>query len=326
MQKSLAIRIVKNLSATTGGLSLFAIVRNEDYLLPFFFDHYRSLGVENFLVYDDHSDDRTMDFLRAQADCAIVTSEMRFGDQFGRDTKGFPRRLPHVLKESLPETMFPGRWVVTVDADEFLILPSPFSNLRDLTNYLDRIGQPYATAPLVDFYGETLGDRNYARTVDPFAANPYFDIGPYYVWNDTAQPTELYARGVRNRILQILAERYPEQISSIYGRKPFATKSWKVPLLKQGSGVRRIGDHEITVAPSIAVATALAHFKFHPSLDAKIDLALSERQYAFQSVHYAVLDAARRLIGSEGLVSRETRRFEGPRSLEQAGLMRCVSL
>src|ERR1019366_3431623 len=122
----------------------------------------------------------TVDFLMTQPDCAVLRSDHKFGDSFGQDN--VKRRLPAVLKERVPEAVLPGRWVLTVDADEFLVLPSGCPSLVEFIALLERIEQPYATAPMVDFYGETLDHRNYARSRDPFAGNPYFDVGPYYQW------------------------------------------------------------------------------------------------------------------------------------------------
>jgi hypothetical protein len=321
MSQSLHIEVVKPQPSPTGGLALFAIVRNEDYFLPFFFEHYRSLGIENFLIYDDHSTAPTLDFLHAQPDCGVITSQRRFSDDFGLDALGAPLRLPQLLKETLPEIAFPGRWTLTVDADEFLVLPSGVGDLPAFTRLLDAAGQPYATAPMVDFYGETLDHRNYDRRLGPFAGNPYFDAGPYYEWGGEIQPRPIVA-GLRYRLMVRLMLDFPETFERIYGRDVVGAAQWKTPLLKHGAGVRRIGDHAVSLAPQGGLAAALAHFKLYPDLDAKIDLALSERQYANQSKEYALLDAARRLLSSRRLACEATRRFTGPQSLEQAGLLR----
>jgi hypothetical protein len=144
------------------------MVRDEDYLLPFFFDHYRALGIEGFLIYDDRSAAPTLEFLNAQPNCVIVRSRHRFGDRFGANPEGTPRRLGQVLKMSLPEALFAGRWVLTVDADEFLILPPGVAGLAQLIDRLEAARQPYLTAPMVELYGNTLGHRNYQRTLRPF--------------------------------------------------------------------------------------------------------------------------------------------------------------
>jgi hypothetical protein len=322
MPTSIELRLVKPAATPARhGPAVFAVVRNESYFLPFFFAHYRALGVETFLVYDDRSDDGTLDFLAAQPDCAVVTSDHRFGDDFGLDAHNAPRRLSQALKEGAPEAMLAGRWVVTADADEFLVLPSGYADLNAFTAALDRIGQPYATAPMVDFYGETLAARNHGRDVDPFAGSPWFDAGPYYVWTGEVRPAPLVA-GFRFRLMLSLHERYPAETARIYGDELTGASQFKAPLLKHGAGVVRVGDHTLSIAPRGEVCAALAHFKLYPDLDAKIAVALRERQYANGSKEYAFLEAAIRLMGEESLLVAQSRRFEGPGSLERAGLLR----
>jgi hypothetical protein len=319
---NLTLNIVKPLAATPAGPAVFAIVKDENYFLPFFFDYYRTLGVELFLIYDDRSGPATVDYLVRQADCAILQSDSAFGDTFGEDEFGNPRRLPQVLKERVPETFLSGRWVLTVDADEFLVLPTGCSGLPAFIGSLERVGQRYATAPMVDLYGETLDQRNYPRNLEPFAGNPYFDVGPYYYWTGSVFPFRL-SGGVRLRLLRMLCEQHVDRVADIFGATmPPLGKSWKVPLLKHGHGVVRRGDHEINLPPRATdLSPALAHFKFYPDLDAKIDNALREKQYYGGSVEYSFLKAAIELFGGETLIGPETRRFEGPESLERAGLL-----
>lgn len=323
MPERFDIQIVKQAaSLSRQGLALFAIVRNENYFLPFFFSHYRAIGVETFLIYDDYSDDGTLDYLNAQPDCTIVRSNKKFADPFGfLGGSNIERRFVHVLKERLPEEIFPKQWVLTADADEFLVLPSGFADLQSLIRCLDNNNRLYAAASMVDFYGENLDRRNYDRSLNPFAGNPYFDAGPYYQWTGSLSPTQLLA-GIRSRLLKMLVEKHPDQIRSIYGRYDVGpAKSWKIPLLKQGYGIFRIGDHEISAPPSGDLTVALAHFKFYPDLDSKITLALKERQYFNQSTEYSFLKAATLLLGNEALVGPETRRFTGPAALEEAALV-----
>ncbi len=321
MSHALELQIVKKAAATTG-LALFAMVRDEDYFLPFFFAHYRALGIEEFLIYDDRSGGVTKEFLHAQADCTILASANTYGDTFGVGAYNSPRRLPAALKEGVPAWAYPDRWVLTVDADEFLVLPTGFADLAQLTHHLDAIDQPYLTAPMVEFYGPTLNQRNYPPNIGPFEGSPMFDVGPYYEWTSQYGPTQLPA-GIRHRLHRMVRDRARAQFDEIYGDfdNLGVPLSWKAPLLKNGVGIVRNGDHELNLTPSTALTGALAHFKFYPGLDAKIETALEEAQYTKGSAHYRFLDLARRLVGDEPLVGLESRTFSGPESLELAGVM-----
>jgi hypothetical protein len=215
---------------------------------------------------------------------------------------------------------FPDAWTLTVDADEFLVLPPGFDDLPRLVAKLDRRGHPCLTAPMVDFYGDTLNHRRHARHRSPFEGSPYFDAGPYYDWVGFPAPVPIPA-GVHYRLQKMLALRHREDFSAVYGGKVEIPMSWKAPLIRNGRGVVRCGDHQLNVAPQTETTAALVHFKFYPGLDAKIDLALREGQYTVASKHYRFLDLAVRRLGDEPLASDATRLFKGPESLVAAGLI-----
>lgn len=290
-------------------------MRNEDYFMPHFFAHYRALGVEHFVIYDDRSGEPTRAFLSAQPDCTVVFSESTFGEAFGERADGTPRRLGAYLKEVVAADLLPDRWVVVADADEFLILPPGAEDLPQFISRLEAAGQAYGPAPMVDFYGETLNHRLYDRSLDPFAGNPYFDTGPYFYWHGP-QALRPFRAGIRYRLLEMLMQQDPKRVETIYGGPPRGALLWKFPLLRHGSGVTRTGDHTISDREfTTSVSGALAHFKFYPDLDAKIDSALAEGQYFKGSVEYQFLDAARQQIGDRSLISDQTRRYTGPQSL-----------
>jgi hypothetical protein len=127
---------------------------------------------------------------------------------------------------------------------------------------------------------------------------------------------------VRQKLLRMLFLKDPARVDAIFGnvlRQPLFV--WKAPLLKHGSGVTRRGDHLLNIAPATDIQGALAHFKFYPDLDAKIATALAEGQYVSGSMHYRLLQAQIELLNDAPLVTWETRRYEGPPSLEAALLL-----
>ncbi len=317
------LQIVKDGGQDKQGLWLFTMVRNEEYLLPHFLAHYQKLGIANFLVYDDHSTDGSRDILLREPNCTVITSRHSYSDVFGREARsGTPMRLGAVLKSSVPEKFLKGQWVTTVDADEFMILPPATPSLRAFIAALEKRGQLFAAAPMVDFYGETLNRRNYDPRHSPFDGNPYFDRGPLFEWRPQEHQVKQLLRGVRCRLLKMLLERRPRLTQAIYGNHPIATtKLWKVPLLKHGQGIRRTCDHEVTATPRNGCDLALAHFKFHPGLDAKIAEAIQQRQYYNMSMEYRFLRAALDVLGEESLLSPETCKFAGPGSLVEARLI-----
>jgi len=303
------------------GVVAFLVVRDEDYFLPFFFDHYRRIGFEEFLVYADRCSTPTLDFLAAQSDTTVITGDYKFGQTFGNQRTGEPRRLSGFLKETSVE-LLPDRWALVADADEFLILPPPVRTISEFIKLLSREGQPYATAPMVDMYPQCLAMRNYPHTIGPFDVSVFFDSGPYYIWNPTKVVPNVHHAGVRHRLMQLLAERYPSDMLAIYGGGRIATPAvHKVPLLRHGAGIRRIGDHAIEIGTSAANGAALAHFKFSPCLDRKVAVAVEEAQYFGGSIHYKWLALAMEKLPFELLLCPQTRQFTGPESFVAANLM-----
>jgi hypothetical protein len=317
----LDLRTLKRGHTSRTGAVVFLFVRDEDYFLPYFFDHYRRIGFEEFLVYADRCSAPTLDFLAAQSDTTVLTGDYEFGQTFGTQLTGEPRQLCSLLKESSVE-LLPDRWVLIADADEFLIFPPPIRTISEFIKLLSQKSQPYATAPMVDMYPQHLAMRNYPPTVGPFDVSIFFDAGPYYSWNPTNVMPDVHHAGVRHRLLQLLAQRYPSDVFAIYGERRISPPAiYKVPLLRHGAGIRRIGDHAIAIGTSSANGAALAHFKFTPCLDRKIAVALEEGQYFRGSVEYKVLALAMAKLPFEPLAGPQTRQFTGPESFVAANLI-----
>jgi hypothetical protein len=319
---SITISIRKHARLEGPGPILFVIVRNEQYLLPHFFRHYERLGVNQFLVYDDNSTDGTAELLQRMSNCIVLGSNGKFSDVVGRPPNGIPLRFGPYLKLEIATICGVKGWMLTVDADEFLVLPPGFDTVQDFILHLESVGQPYLTAPMVDFYPPRLRDRNFDRDLDPFLGCPYFDVGPYYQWTpERLDPDQLF-RGVRARLLQMLAEADLQTLRQAYGKHPMTlAKNWKVPLLKHGQGIRYVNDHEISVHPAPGIQGCLAHFKFCPNLDEKIAFALSSGAYYNASMEYRFLAATIERLEERSLLAPESMKYCGPESLVAAGLL-----
>ena len=304
------------------GVVLFTMVKNEAYLLPHFFDHYRHLGVNRFLIYDDKSSDSSLDILSKQDDCMVLTSENNYNDEVKpRSEKYPPIRWCGYIKAKLPALVAPDGWTLTVDADEFLILPKGFEHINHLIEELELRGLNHMTAPMVDFYPSSLFSRNYDSRLSPFVGSPYFDSGPLYGWKDRVRPKQ-FANGIRARLLKEFYKDDREAVMEIYGDHPISlAKTWKVPLLKQGCGVFLVNEHEINKVPDLEIAGALAHFKFTPSLDEKTRHALRTGSYYNGSLEYRFLYAVMEKYKHRSLLSNMSRIFTGAESLVEADLL-----
>jgi hypothetical protein len=318
---NLNIRVLKHSTPPPGRFSIFTIVKNEAYIIPFFLEHYRSLGARSFVIFDDGSTDGTLELITKQEDCMVMVSETSFGTVIGMQPNGIPLRFGPRLKTLLPEKLVPKDWMIVVDADEFLVLPCGFSTLNDILPFLESQNYLYITSPMVDFYPKILSERNYNRNINPFIGSPFFDRGPLYDWMERIVPMH-YPAGIRYRLLQKLILLQPNIVKTIYGNHPvLLAKNWKVPLLKNGHGVTRINDHEINVIPNHSLICALAHFKFTPDLDKKIQSAISSKSYYNGSMEYRFLQSSIKYLDQENLLSTESIIYTGPRSLLEGKLL-----
>jgi hypothetical protein len=314
---SMDIKIIKKQPISQSGIGLFAIIRDEMYFLPRFFEYYRKLGVNDFVIYDDRSADGSTEFLVSQPDCTVLSGPYTYDTSFGVTPFGLPKKLFDHTKEVLPEQFFGQQWVVTVDADEFVLLPSQFASLSDFISFLEKGARLFATGPMADFYPERLSAIR-TEASDFFALTPYFDCGPLY----ERIPQFPYVRklpiGIRGRLGRMLVAKCPQLFP---GEAPPVSQLFKVPLLKHGQGVKRIGSHYVNAPPPAEDLVALAHFKFYPGVFQKIATAISEKQHWGESIEYRWLHAIMENLANESLLCPASRKFEGSASLEAASLI-----
>lgn len=149
----------------------FAVVRNEAVRLPWFLEHHRRLGVAQFLIVDNGSDDGTDALLAGQSDVSLWRTEAGYkASRFGVDwVTWLLARYGH------------GHWCLTLDADEALIYPYwETRDLRALTGWLEGQGREMFGAMMLDMYPKgPVGQVPYAPGEDPFARLEWFDAGNY---------------------------------------------------------------------------------------------------------------------------------------------------
>lgn len=121
----------------------FATVRNEMVRLPYFLEHHRALGVSQFLMVDNGSDDGTGAYLEAQPDVSLWRTPKSYrASRFGMDWLTW-------LKMRYGR----GHWCLTLDADEALVIPHHEArNLKDMTSWLDAHGVSIFSALMLDLY------------------------------------------------------------------------------------------------------------------------------------------------------------------------------
>lgn len=284
-------------------LVLVTVARNVAAYLPAFLDHYRRLGVARFAVVDDRSEDGTVALLDAAPDVDRFRSARTYRESGG----GLAWR------DALIDLYGRDRWIVSVDADEFLVFPgSETRALPDFVAELERAGLRRVLAPMLDLYpAGRLGDAVFepARHRHPTDVSPLIDGSGYTIAREKfslavrgGPRTRLF--GGENRLSKFpllfadAATRY--RGGSIHGPLPLA---------------RNFGP----------VAAALLHFKFSAASVEEFRTFVREGGHFGGSMFY------RRITEHEGfgddlvLSDEDSIPFTGSEDLVRRGFMRRLS-
>lgn len=318
-------------------LTVLSIVKNEIFFLPAFLDHYRGLGVKQFIFLDDRSDDGTREYLLAQGDCSVVASDVTYAEMVDG------KKAHYFWRTALPKKYCNGRWGLLVDADELLELPPGFNDLGTFAAYLDHGGSTAVGAVMVDFYparARDLSDRRAPQDKKELLARyPYFDDCNYGSWIDGRNEFRRTQNGVRDRLML-------EHSIPLYGRsrssplqrmkagfrellggqkaKSFCAL-YKVPLIRWDDDCSYESPHKANRPPSEGIQLPLMHFKFTSNLLQKIDFAIGSEVYDRQSSEYRsyrdlldvmiksdasfLCEISRKYSGSEDFLPSEILRF-----------------
>ncbi|WP_241482312.1 glycosyltransferase family 2 protein [Leisingera sp. ANG-Vp] len=147
---------------------LIALVRDGEYYLDVFFEHYRRLGVSSFVFFDNGSSDGTVERIRQEPGTAVLRSSLPWlqfentfrayaANRYGRD-----------------------RWCLFADMDElFDFEGSAAAGLKGLTGYLAQAGYTALQAQMLEMFPKgplaAAGGLAYAAAVDSFR---FSDAGP----------------------------------------------------------------------------------------------------------------------------------------------------
>lgn len=308
------------------GVTLVAVMRNEERMLPAFFAHYRSLGVQAFHIIDNGSIDGTAAFVRAQEHATLWYTEA----SFRAAACGCMWVGAIVRRHGL------GRWVLHVDADEFMVYPGMERHgVRELAAALARRGQSRCSAPMIDMYadGRQLPGGSFEMPDEPSAmptrvaswtsVQELIDRYPYY---DSA------ARGHGYRMVD-----HGHGLLGFHGgarmrlreQAGWGADFWigKTPLVRW---------HDRTAYGNVHVPwpfkenpprlqAALLHFKLTDALPAKIDEALEHRQHAYQAREYQIMQELMRAGRFDHLFDPAlSLRYETPHTLVADGLIEAL--
>ncbi len=276
--------------------------------LPYFLEHYRRLGVTNFLIVDNASDDGSADYLAEQPDVSLWTTSHSYKlARFGMDWLGWLQwQYGH------------GHWCLTVDADELLIYPnSDTKGLADLTAWLDQNGTSSFGALMLDMYPKgPVADAPYDPGQSPIDTLCWFDADNYRDKPHPVYDNTWIQGGVRERMFFAEA---PDK-SPTLSKTPLVRWHWRHVYVSSTHQLlpRRL-NHVFDMQAHSKVTGVLLHTKFLPNIAAKSAEEMIRVQHFENSVAYA--EYHRVLTENPVLWSPESYLYEDSKQLIDLGLM-----
>lgn len=315
-EQPVTMRYLTSRRPPSEGVVVFSMLKDEQHFMPHFLAHYRGMGVAGFLLLDDGSSDGTREYLMAQHDCTVLEASHHFADQ----VNGQPFHT--WVKQNVPHRLLASRWVLTVDADEFLVLPPPLTSVAQWCERLDAQGINHVRALMLDFFPEQLADLDGASpTASPWELCPWVDVPAVVDWPaGAAAPRGLSVRDcIRPRLVHTLLQEWPQLRKDLEGYK--LANLNKVPLLKWEPGVAAISDHRVSVPVSDQNQAVLAHFKFYPGWLAKARRAVADATHWNGAIEYRMLSEAGARMAARRLPGPHSHRYQGPAQLAALNML-----
>ncbi len=337
----LALSVKFNRPPRNVPFTLFAVMRNEMYFLPAFLAHYRALGVAQFVIVDDASDDGTGDYLASQPDCCSGITPVRFGTRVritDPSHDGLAGRAGPILKRVVPDHYLMGQPVLIADADEFLLLPAEFPTVPDVVALMRRRGWKSVAASLIDFYPESLAGLEDA-TVPATAAElfrrfGYFDAVPFVTLREGQQPRRT-GPTASERLFRLCGIRQvpsslgvlPQSFTSWLPFKPPGAAWYKTPIIDYDGRTFMVASHDANVPPPPDMLLAMAHFKFNGATWQRITSAIALKSHARGGQKYEHYEQMLQAMERHklGFLGAASRRYADPRQLVDCGLMKLPS-
>ncbi|MFY2824114.1 glycosyltransferase family 2 protein [Ruegeria sp. MALMAid1280] len=291
-----------------GAILAFTTLRNEIARLPWFFRHYRALGVDHFLIVDNDSDDGSVEFLRDQPVVSLWQTPASYrAARYGLDWLTW-----------LQMRYGSGHWTLMVDADELLIYPEHDSkSLQDLTAGLDRQNRTGFGALMLDLYPKgPLGAQSHDPETDPTEVLNWFDPGPYRAQRQSPLGNLWVQGGARERMFFSDRPRHSPTLNKI----PLVRWSRRYAFVNSCHSALPRHLNAAYDGPDGAIpAGVLLHTKFLPEVVGKSKIEKARRQHFHDPDQFATYYDS--IANGPDMWTPRSVRYEGWEQLQQMGLM-----
>lgn len=269
-------------------LVVIAAIRNEMLMLPHFLYHYRSIGVECFIISDNCSNDGSREFLLDQPDVVLYST----------DTEYKHSHYGVAWQQAILGNHCLGKWALLADADEFLIYEDCENvPLLDFVKSIEQEHHDSALVYMIDMY--PYGDLEDAcfRKGRPFEVAPCFDkdaLIELRFGGGMYSNSRNFVNGLRHRLAPSRINAYVSQKYALFRYQPW---------MRLTEGVHYAANINPTTTPVF-----FAHFKYHAGFKEKVHAEIKRNQHfngAEEYRRYAdMLKEGRGNFGASGITQR----------------------
>ena len=274
-----------------GEIRLFMMARDEKWRFPWFFAHYRRLGVSRFFVADNGSQDGSVSWLLEQPDTHV----------FNATTTHAESDSGMVWINAMLDDFGRGGWNLYVDSDEALVFDRfETRDLRALTEHLEGSGFEMAVGPMVDMISPT---ETRSVPVNMAAEYPFFDPQLRTVPEERC-PNRYITGGVRSRM----------------GQQDWLTK---IPLTFGPSSIRYLGPHNVTPGTVNTGLVALLHYKFAGDFRERFSNVRAQSSFSLNNIerHESYMKFLEK-AGLSVIDTADLQRFDSSADLLSTGIVR----
>lgn len=248
-------------------VAVIACLRNEMAILPHVLTHYRTMGVQGFLIADNGSDDGSLEFLLDQPDVAT----------FAVDTDYSASHYGVAWQQALLGNFRCGRWSLVADADEFLLWNTGRDGaLADLLASEAFAGADAARVFMLDMYPEgPLAGADFT-TGAPFDLAPCVERAPFLAASGMRGPysdAPVWTSALRHRLI-------PDARPELFVAQKIALLKYR-PWMRLSAGLHFVADVRLATRDLL-----FAHFKYNAAFHARTQAEVARRQHFNNAEEY----------------------------------------
>lgn len=275
---------------------IISVVRNELERMKIFFQHYRTLGVKQFVILDNGSDDGTLEYLSQQENTRVY----RVLDSFQTQKK------ESWIEKLLAMTGF-DRWYMVIDSDELLdYVGSEEHSVTEFIRKCEQKGLKRVLGFMLDMYSKDPLFSNNKSEGGLIDGLKYFDKNGY-ILNIAGEPgakkllDEIYG-GPRHRMFGMDMTLSKQAIFFYEKESLYRSCHYMYPLKKWGE------------VPCLFV---LRHYKFLPDDRKEFERRVLAKNFYNGSVEYRKIMEQISENNELGLYCDDSKEYENSNSLKE---------